>query len=297
MLRFVLNHSGQRIALAEGVTVVGRGLKCDIRFNDPAVSREHLRIVVSGDRAVVVNVSASNGTLLNRQRVVRAQELHAGDQITFGYRKFVVEVADEGPSDAAGADRGNAQVPVDLEQLAEESTRPGEEPGSRRRAPSLQKLAAIERHNCPRCRAMIPFGSDSCDQCGYAWPAGHPSSVTQEIKVPETVNERRFPRVPVEVPVIYASASLTVEALVRDLSRGGMFIATDLLDAVGTACQVTVLPEGYAAMTFDGVVVHVAADPSRGRGETGLGIQFDRARTEAYDWLDDTLARHGAVES
>jgi len=76
MQRFVLNHSGQRIVLAEGVTVVGRGLHCDVRFNDPAVSREHMRIVVSGGRAVVVNLSQSNGTLLNRHKITRAQELH-----------------------------------------------------------------------------------------------------------------------------------------------------------------------------------------------------------------------------
>lgn len=304
--RVVLIHSGQRIGLGDGVTVIGRGLQCQIRFNDPAVSREHLRIVVSGERAVLVNLSTSNGTLVNKRPLARPHELRQGDEIQLGYRRILVEVAVDVGS---GAVEVPSDAPVDQDQLAEESTRPGDE-GWRQRASSAarpaprrspaapamtaSRLAEIERHTCPRCRTVISFGSDNCDRCGYTWPAGHPSSVTQEIVI-DRVTKRKDPRYSVEVPVIYVSAALTVEAVVRDLSRGGMFIATDLLDPVGTPCELTVLPDGYAAMTFSGMVAHVAADASRGRGETGLGIRFVSGTDDGLEWLERTISRYGAA--
>ena len=43
MATFVLVLEDQRISLPVGDTLVGRAIGCDLRFNDPAVSREHLQ--------------------------------------------------------------------------------------------------------------------------------------------------------------------------------------------------------------------------------------------------------------
>jgi hypothetical protein len=83
-----------------------------------------------------------------------------------------------------------------------------------------------------------------------------------------------------------------VHAIVRDLSRGGMFIETDVLDPVGTPCEVTALPNGYAALRLTGVVAHVAGDATLAH-LSGLGIQIVGGSPEALRWLERTVSRFG----
>jgi pSer/pThr/pTyr-binding forkhead associated (FHA) protein len=309
--RFFLIHEGQRIHLSEGETLLGRGLGCRIRFNDPAVSREHLRILVSRSRAVVTNLS-SNGTLHNGVRLVEPRLLGDGDEIRLGFRRLLVQVEE----DATGAP---PPEPPSGGQILEpdEKTAPGESEAWRQRA-DLKALAvlqddheptsratldiprrevltprtlqAIQTHTCPRCHKVVSFLEEICPQCGYSWPSGHPSKSTQKI-VMEAVKQRSEPRYAIEVPVIYSSETLTIDAIVRDISRGGMFIETELLDPTGTSCEVTALPDGFAALRFAGVVVHVTDQLSRA-GTSGLGIRFTSGSEEAMGWLENVVARY-----
>src|SRR5262245_51754974 len=93
-LRFVLTNEGQRILLPFGETLIGRSLTCRIRFNDAAISREHLRILVAHGRAEAINLSA-NGTLLNGDRLEEPGLLKEGDELQVGYRRLQVEVVEE----------------------------------------------------------------------------------------------------------------------------------------------------------------------------------------------------------
>lgn len=278
--RFLLLYGADRILLPEGETLIGRALSCRIRFNDPAVSRQHLRLEVSGGKAVAINVS-SNGTLLNGGRLIEPCSLSAGDELRIGHQRILVETVDE-------TEPGPARVRI-AAQEADEDTRP-EAPVTGRPA----WLEAIQVHTCPQCRAQVSYFDNTCPRCDYAWPPGHPSQHTQEISI-EHVRERRSPRYAIEIPVIYSSASLTIDALVRDISEGGMFIRTELLDPVGTPCEVTALPDGHSAMVFAGVVVHVADDLSAGRG-SGLGIKFVGGSPEAQTWLEALLLRHESAD-
>lgn len=312
MPRFLLIHEAQRILLPEGETLLGRGLGCRVRFNDPAVSREHLRIEVSRGRAVASNVS-SNGTLHNGIRLVEPRELGDGDELRIGFRRLLVAVEE----DAAAP--GRSRTPTGDGQVIEpdEKTQPGEEQAWRRRRElvalaELQEdheptsratldlprreiftprtLAAIQTHTCPRCHKVVSFLDDTCPGCGYAWPPGHPSKSTQKI-VMEKVKQRSEPRYAIEVPVIYSSDSLTIDAIVRDISRGGMFIESELLDPVGTNCEVTALPDGHAALRFSGIVVHVTDRQFRAN-MSGLGIRFSSGSAEAMQWLDAIVGRY-----
>jgi hypothetical protein len=109
-------------------------------------------------------------------------------------------------------------------------------------------------------------------------------------------DDRIAPRFAVELPLVYSSESLTFEAIVRDISRGGMFIASELLDPVGTPCDLTALPDGHPAMTFSGVVVHVAARAADGGRPAGLGVRFTFVSLEARRWLEILLARYPTDE-
>jgi pSer/pThr/pTyr-binding forkhead associated (FHA) protein len=311
--RFLLIHEGQHIHLPEGETLLGRGLGCRVRFNDPAVSREHMRIQVSRGHAVVSNLS-SNGTLHNGTRLTEPRQLSDGDEIRIGFRRMQFHVMEEAADAPAFPPSETATEVIE----PDEKTSPGEEQAWRlRRDLNLKALAAlqedheptsratldlprrelftpkslsaIQTHTCPRCQRVVSFFDDTCTGCGYAWPPGHPSKNTQKI-VMEAVKQRSEPRYPIEVPVIYASDSLTIDAIVRDVSRGGMFIESELLDPVGTTCEVTALPDGHAALRFSGTVVHVTDKVFRG-GVSGLGIRFASGSAEAMRWLDWVVGR------
>jgi predicted component of type VI protein secretion system len=309
MQRFLLIHEGQRILLPLGETLIGRGLTCTVRFNDPAVSREHLKVVVIDGRIAAVNLSA-NGTLLNGEKMTEPRQLRDGDVLRFGYRRVAIEIVPEA-SDQAGAGQANStgseqrrptlKVPIDELEVADEMTRPGQDGWHLRRTerddpsdlPPDEPVAPsrLIKHRvqiCPRCRRPLSQEDADCAACGYSWPAGHPSARTQQLVV-ETVPVRHDPRYVVAVPVIYSSATLTVDAIVRDLSRGGMFIATDLLDPIDTPCELTALPDGQGAVQFSGVVAHVS--DGSGPHPCGFGVRLLGGSPDAMRWLEMMLAR------
>jgi hypothetical protein len=282
MPHFVLVHDGVPIALPEGETVVGRGLSCDIRFNDPSVSREHVRIVVLPGHAAAANLSA-RGTTINGHKLEGPRRLREGDVLGFGHQKVVLQVAD-GPLPAAAPPHAiaekDAHRTTDQVDVIDAS--------ATNRAPPLpSRLAEIVIDMCPRCRARVPEIDDECAACGYTWPVGHPSARTRE--VPIGASDRKEPRYRISLPVIYASGTLTIHATVRDVSRGGMFVETNVLDPVGTPCEVTVLPDGYRALRLSGYVAHVAGNPTL-EHRCGLGIQIVSGSPEGRNWLERTIA-------
>lgn len=261
VLRFVLRHDGRRILLPEGETLIGRSLECRIRFNDPAVSRRHLRILVESGCAMAWNLG-SNGTLLNGAPLTEANLLGDGDELRLGFQRIRLDLVQDGltapvPPRPLALDRmpRATGVPLDSEALAGEFTEPGEEGWRQRRMTE---------------EVLLP-------------------SRLAEIKMPPVeVTPRMSPRFAVAVPVIYSSETLIIDAVVRDLSRGGMFIATEVLDPIGTPCDVTALPEGRPGLRFAGVVAHVADE-----GATrvhGLGIQLVRGSPDALSWLEETIS-------
>lgn len=313
MERFILVHEGQRILLPDGETVIGRGPSCNIRFKDPAVSREHVRIVVLDGRAAAANLS-TNGTMLNGRRLGEPTRLKAGDELRMGFQSIRIETVSEAPRHERGRDyvydddevasdaiELDVRAAIDHDGLGDrDMTQPGIEGWDRRRRRKLHdtiepllpsRMSEIRVHVCPKCSSRIAFNEESCGTCAYAWPPDHQSARTQDVDI-EGVGKRKDPRYLVRVPVVYSSATLTVDAIVRDLSRGGVFIATEVLDPVGTPCDLTAIPHGSAALRFSGVVAHVRDEPSP-VSAPGLGIQFVGGAADALDWLERTIARFG----
>lgn len=308
MQRFLLVHEGQKILLPEGETIIGRGPSCNIRFKDPSVSREHLRIVVLEGRAAAANLS-SNGTLLNGKRLGDPSRVYEGDELRLGFQSIRIETVaetdapelEDGEDGDQLADMGRPTSRTSAGELAaseDELTQPGLTGWDRRRKlretiePTTlpSRMAEIKIHLCPRCNSRIAYHEDGCATCAYAWPSDLSSAHTQSVDI-ERVGTRRDPRFAVEVPVVYSSATLTVDAIVRDLSRGGVFIATEVLDPIGTPCDLTALPGGSRAeLRFTGVVAHVREELSVMR-TPGLGIQFIGGAPDALDWLERTIAQ------
>jgi hypothetical protein len=74
---------GRRIPLDRDYLVVGREHTCDVRFDDPRVSRTHAALQWRGTRVYVEDLGSSGGTFVNGAATTAARELHAGDVLAF----------------------------------------------------------------------------------------------------------------------------------------------------------------------------------------------------------------------
>lgn len=80
--------------IAAGATkTVGRATGADFIVDAPLVSRLHCRLEASGGTLDVVDLSSTNGTLVNDQRVDRAS-LKNGDRLKIGRVELTVQRID-----------------------------------------------------------------------------------------------------------------------------------------------------------------------------------------------------------
>jgi len=70
--------------------IVGRAPEVGLRIDDPTLSREHARFLLSGSRVLVEDLGSKNGTFFAGSRVTRV-ELMIGDEIVLGGVAFQVQ--------------------------------------------------------------------------------------------------------------------------------------------------------------------------------------------------------------
>ena len=70
--------------LLPGPSTIGRSRNCEVMVADPSVSRNHALITVDGDRITVQDLSSSNGTFVNGNRVENEVVVRSGDEIMVG---------------------------------------------------------------------------------------------------------------------------------------------------------------------------------------------------------------------
>ena len=70
----------------------------------------------------------------------------------------------------------------------------------------------------------------------------------------------------------YRSSNTVIDGVVEDLSRSGMFIATEVVDALGTDARIDVDLPGYGPVQLRGEVVRVGERD----GRRGLAIRIAR---------------------
>jgi outer membrane murein-binding lipoprotein Lpp len=112
---------GRRILLDRDYLLVGREPACDVRFDDPHVSRTHAALRRRGNAVYVEDLGSFGGTLVNGAAANAGRELHDGDVLTFASVKARLEsdggAAEETNTFAAGSARGAAVHRID-EQYA-----------------------------------------------------------------------------------------------------------------------------------------------------------------------------------
>jgi diguanylate cyclase (GGDEF)-like protein len=76
-------HVGEVHQIVKARTTIGRSPSADIRILDDGTSREHVEILIEGDRLVVRDLDSTNGTFRNGDRIDVA-EIAEGDKVTLG---------------------------------------------------------------------------------------------------------------------------------------------------------------------------------------------------------------------
>lgn len=84
-LRFLL----QEFDLDKETIVIGRGPACAVTIDDAMMSREHVRIDLTGPEPTLEDLQSRNGTLLNGQPLVGVATLEDGDRIRIGTQELV----------------------------------------------------------------------------------------------------------------------------------------------------------------------------------------------------------------
>ena len=136
---------------------------------------------------------------------------------------------------------------------------------------------------CPGCRSLIAADDVKCPKCGLSRP---PSAMGESASTDRRTAERQE----VDVRALYVSSSLTIEEEVINVSTGGVFVTSELLDPVGTEADLVLFKRGRGSAKFTGEVVHVESNPDLKRGvRPGMGIRFTTILPPARRWLDEYL--------
>ncbi|MBV9021292.1 MAG: FHA domain-containing protein [Chloroflexi bacterium] len=75
---------GQSFLLDRPVTIVGRGVECDIVIDDSSISRRHVQFLRQNNENYVQDISSSNGTKANNEPLFSPHLLTIGDVICIG---------------------------------------------------------------------------------------------------------------------------------------------------------------------------------------------------------------------
>ena len=276
--RLYIEYLGDSIELPRGETLVGRDVGCTLRFNDPSVSRRHLRFVHRAAEMFVEDIGSSNGTLLNGRVLRGPARISEGDVIAVGSRTLTVRISDgeelqastlvlvEGREEDLPARPRRIPVSVTVPHQFREIK--GDEPAAR--APTSRMVRVDPDELRPRTTSS-------------------PTIPPPPAVIP--LQRRRHDRIPMALRLIYVSEALEIEANTADLSRSGVFVRTQILDPVGTPCVLTILIDGGPALEVKGVVRRVVEEGNE-RGESaGLGVELCELGEHEKAWLDIAAVR------
>ena len=97
---------------------------------------------------------------------------------------------------------------------------------------------------------------------------------------------------PPDAEALYVSPTLTFDGRVVELSARALFVASDLVDPVGTQADVLLFSAGSGGARFGAVVTRAVA-PGAAAATAGMGLVLTEVDPLARRWLDHYLASHG----
>jgi FHA domain-containing protein len=164
MTRYRLRFLLQEFDLPPGITTLGRGLECNVTFDDPLVSRRHARIVVGEQGVRIEDTGSRNGVTVNGAVIRGPTPLRNSDRVRIGTQEFVFcELDPAAPAPASGRATGHLRLCAscglaypremvscpeceDNKQIDDDDTLTGDVSSEARGASSVQLLVeALER--------------------------------------------------------------------------------------------------------------------------------------------------------
>lgn len=112
------SHQNRRYPLGEDDLLVGRAEACDLRFDDPYLSRVHAKLERRAGRVTVRDLGSSGGTWVNDDRIDGVAALHDGDVVTMGQVRLRISTDEAstrvmpavGPATAGAAGAGASRA-------------------------------------------------------------------------------------------------------------------------------------------------------------------------------------------
>lgn len=145
--------------------------------------------------------------------------------------------------------------------------------------------------------------SPQSEACRGPHPGGHPEPSAAPDPAPKPklkLPRRREVRYALRHPVEIRTGSWTdfIELVTQDISRGGMFVQSDVLPEVRSQVIVRVrLPDGAGKLRLDAEVVHVmTADAAADGAVAGFGLQFGEMTAERRFMLDQLVKHAHSLE-
>jgi hypothetical protein len=296
MQRVHIEHMGDSIELPPGETVLGRDVGCALRFNDPAVSRRHLRFIRRAHEVFVEDLGSSNGTLVNGAPLRAPIRIVDGDTVSLGSREIIVRMFDADdeyePSTLVLKDLTFGDSVV-IQAMPRAMTAPMPAVTAQMRTGTAQMPAVtlpppFANQRCPRCSAQVSELDEQCANCEYEWGGFRPTIPTINRARPDEL--RRHERQAIELPLVYSSSELEIEAVSLDLSESGVFVCSQVLDPVGTLCTLTILVDGGPPIRARGVVRRVVEREGSGQ-PIGLGVEFVQLGEREALWVRAQVRR------
>jgi pSer/pThr/pTyr-binding forkhead associated (FHA) protein len=105
---------GSAIEIVKDITVIGRKDFCDVKLDDPSVSKVHLLVAKTDGLLLFRDMASTNGTKVNGQRVIRGALL-PNDKLQIAAVKYQVQLL---PDDSSTAHDGASAVTPQSEQPA-----------------------------------------------------------------------------------------------------------------------------------------------------------------------------------
>lgn len=147
--------------LTRDTLTIGRDITNDITINDPEVSRHHSRMIRTGTGYTIEDLRSTNGTFVNRQRIVGPYALSNGDLIGMGETVTLAYEAIGVPASAAtviGAGAAPAAAPRPAPQAYAPVVAPVAEEVERREGGSRTVVIGVIIVGVLLCCAVIVGG-------------------------------------------------------------------------------------------------------------------------------------------
>lgn len=153
--RFKVKFLLEELDITSEIFIIGRSLLCNLPIDDPLVSREHARITIYDNDAVLDDMGSRNGTLVNGRPVFDDYHLKHSDRIRVGGNELIF-----------------IKEKLSVQTKPELSSEPVACPSCGMMLPENKSVCSgcgsvfIPDYICSNCHSLVGKDDRACKKCG-----------------------------------------------------------------------------------------------------------------------------------